>query len=289
MPTHTLALSLLLAAGLASAQTPKKAPPKAAPPVHSEAASSLNVTTGSDGEQIVEIRNIRYDVTGTNIPGRPGDERLLLRSTTRSKEVLGDIGMESAITLEAWPVGQDPRQKPLYSLNVAGADGRLVDNALLLVLRGLEEVAWWSAYKLGTGQHLFDTYVPLVSFSITQEVLTTRYAGLDRVGDDAKDPRLKAGNAVTVVTYASEDKVVREALVTCDEPRKAAMLRSFADSTQTLSLLEDSAQPTRTLRLYLNVNYPSPSNLGGTPHPGSQRRSGSGPRGAAEGHARQRF
>lgn len=226
--------------------------------MHSEAASSLNITTESDGEQIVEIRNVQYDVTGTNIPGRPTEERLLLRSTTRSKEVLGDIGMDSNIALEAWPVGQDPRQKPLYTLNVSGADGHPLDNALYMVLRGLDEVQWWSAYKLGSGQHLFDTYVPLVSFSITRDVMTTRNVGLDAPGDDTKDPRLKAPNVVTVITYASEDKVVREALVTCDDPRKAALLRSYADTTRTLSLVEDVAQPTRTLRLYFNVNYPSP-------------------------------
>jgi hypothetical protein len=226
--------------------------------LRAESTSSINVTTAADGEQTVEIRNVSYEVSGTAVPGRPADERLLLRDTTRSKQVVGDIGMESTVTLEAWPLGQDLRQKPLYSLTVTGADGHAVDNALFVVLRGLDETEWWSAYKLGSGQHLFDTYVPLVSFSISRETVTTRYVGLDAPGDDVKDARLKQPNVVAVITYASEDHVIREALLTCDDPQKATLLRSFADTTRTLSVLEDPSQPTRTLRLYFSVNYPSP-------------------------------
>jgi hypothetical protein len=192
------------------------------------------------------------------VPGRPRDERLLLRNTTHSKEVVGDIGMDSTVTLEAWPLGQDMRQKPLYNLTVAGADGRAVDNALFVVLRGLEETPWWSAYKLGSGQHLFDTYMPLVSFSISRETVEIRYVGLDAPGDDTKDTRLKQPSVVAVLTYASEDHVIREALLTCDDPQKAALLRSYADTTRTVSLLEDASQPTRTLKLYFSENYPSP-------------------------------
>lgn len=251
------ALALLLAAGLASAQP---APRKAAPPVHAESASTFNLTTAADGERTVEIRNISYTVSGTNVPGRPPEERLLLRSTQRSKEVLGDIGMEATVTLESWPVGQDPRQKPLYTLTVAAAEGHPVDNALFVVSRGLEETEWWSAYKLGSGQHLFDTYVPLVSFSISRETVTTRYVGLEVPPDDTKDARLKQPNVVAVLAYASEDRVIREALLTCDDPQRAALLRSYADSTRMLSVLEDARQPSRTLKLYFTQNYPSPPN-----------------------------
>ena len=59
--------------------------------------------------------------------------------------------------------------------------------------RGLEEVAWWSVYRLGTGQHLFDTYVPVVSFSISREIMELRYVGLEVPPDDASGP---AGSGV---------------------------------------------------------------------------------------------
>ena len=42
---------------------------------------------------------------------------------------------------------------------------------------------------------------------------------------------------VGVLTYASEDKVIREALITCDNPARAKLLRSYWDQTRTLSLL----------------------------------------------------
>jgi len=255
VPSSNFILPILLAAGVASAQPAKKA----VPPLHAESASTFNFRTGPDGQQTAEIRNVTYEVSGTNIPGRPAEERLLMRNTTRSSQVLGDIGMDSTVTLEAWPIGQDPRQKPLYTLSVPGGDGHAVDNALFVVQRSLDEDPWWSAYKLGSGQHLFDSYVPIVSFSILRETLTTRYVALDAPRDDTKDARLKQPNVVAVLTYASEDRVIREALITCDDPAKAVLLRSFADATRTIALLEDQSQPTRTLRLYFSMNYPSPA------------------------------
>jgi len=113
-------------------------------------------------------------VTGTNVPGLPPDDRLLLRKTISSKQVLGDIGMEATVTLDAWRLGDDPRHKPLYTLNTSGEGGNTKDTALFVVSRGLEEVEWRPVYKLGSGQHLFDTYVPLVGFSISREAGTTR-------------------------------------------------------------------------------------------------------------------
>ena len=261
MLSNTSALALLLAAGLASAQPPQK---KANPPWHAESASTVNFTTAADGEETLEIRNVSYedtgDVAGTLVPGRPPYERLLLRKTIRSKEILGDIGEEATVTLEAWRLGDDPRQKPLYTLTVPGGEGHPIENALFLVSRGLDETQWWSAYRLATGQHLFDTYVPLVSFSISRESMTTRYVGLEAPPDDTKDARLKQPNVVGVLTYASEDKVIREALVTCDDPKTAPLLRSYADTTRTVSLVEDAEQPSHTLKLHFAQNYPSPPN-----------------------------
>ena len=253
VPSRTFAF-VFVWSGLALAQPPKKSPP----PIRNESASSISFSTIETGQLSAEIRNVTYEVTGTAIPALPSEERLLLRNTTKSKEIIGDEGIESTLTLEAWPLGQDPRQKPLYSLTVEGADGKAVDNALYVVLRGLEETPWWTVYRLGSGQRMFDTYVPLLSFSISHDVLTTRYVGLDAPADDTKDARLKQPNVVAVVTYASESKVIREALVTCDDPRKAALLRSFADSSRTLTLVEDAYQTERTLRLLISVDYPSP-------------------------------
>ena len=224
------------------------------PPLHAQSASTIDFSSAANGSETVEIRNISHEVTGTQVPGRPSGERLLLRKTTHSKQVLGDIGLEATVTLEAWRLGEDPRQKPLYTLTVAGEDARTIDNALLAVSRGLEETEWWSVYKLGSGQHLFDTYVPLLSFSISRETVTTRYVGLEVPPDDTKDARLKQPNVVGVLIYASEDRLIREALVTCDDPKQAQLLRSYADTTRAVSWTEGA------LKLSFSQNYPSPPN-----------------------------
>ena len=224
------------------------------PPLHAQSASTIDFSSAADGSETVEIRNISHEVTGTQVPGRPPGERLLLRKTTHSKQVLGDIGLEATVTLEAWRLGEDPRQKPLYTLTVAGEDARTIDNAPLAVSRGLEETEWWSVYKLGSGQHLFDTYVPLLSFSISRETVTTRYVGLEVPPDDTKDARLKQPNVVGVLIYASEDRLIREALVTCDDPKQAQLLRSYADTTRAVSWTEGA------LKLSFSQNYPSPPN-----------------------------
>ena len=247
---------------------PGQLPPKPPPPIQSQASSSITATKSPDGSEVVEIRNVTYEVTGTAVPGRPGEERLLLRKTTHSKETLGDIGSESTITLEAWRFGDDPRQRPLYSINISGSDGHTMDNAIFVASRGLEEVDWLSIYKLGTGQHLFDTYVPLVSFSISKEFLTTRYVGLEVPPDDTKDSRLKQPNVVAVLSYASEDRVLREALITCDDPKQAAQMRSYADESRSVSEEETvparftpgskPGEPSRRLRVLFSDNYPSP-------------------------------
>ncbi|HTS48045.1 MAG TPA: hypothetical protein VMH05_08875 [Bryobacteraceae bacterium] len=241
-----------------------------AKPVQAQSSSSVSSRTEPDGSQIIEIRNITYELSDPVIPGHPRSDRLLLRKTTHSKETVGDIGVDATVTLEAWRFGDDLRGKPLYTISTSGTDGRTMDNAIFVVSRGLEEVEWWSVYRLGTGQHLFDTYVPLVSFSISKEFLTTRYVGLEVPPDDVRDARLKQPNVVGVLTYASEDRVIREALLTCDNSGRAAQFRSFADETRELSMVETAAagtaaakkprEPSRTLKLSFGESYPSPPN-----------------------------
>jgi hypothetical protein len=130
-----------------------------------------------------------------------------------------------------------------------------VDGALLVLLRGLEDTEWWSVYKLGTGQRLFDTYVPLLGFSIRRDIQTMRYVGFEDPPDDAPDARLKEPHVVGVLMYASAEHVLREALITSDEPKQAQMLRSFADANRSVTLVET---PARALKLSIGQNYPAP-------------------------------
>jgi hypothetical protein len=49
--------------------------------------------------------------------------------------------------------------------------------------------------------------------------------------------------------------LIREALITCDDPKQAALLRSFADVTRTLT---ESGETSPSLRLAFSQNFPSP-------------------------------
>jgi hypothetical protein len=161
-------------------------------------------------------------------------ERLVLRKTTQIKQVLGKVAKEATTTVAAWPLGAAFTQKPVYSITVYGTDPKTLNNEVLVMSRGQEDVEWWSIYKLGTGEHLFDTDVPLVQFPAKSDENVLRYVGIEVPPDDTVDTRLKAPNVVGVLTYASSDKVIREALLTADSPQNARLLRSFEDSMHTV-------------------------------------------------------
>ncbi len=232
------------------AQQPPRATPKAAL-LKTESPSTVSLTAKGD-EQTLEIHNVTYEVTGDYVPGRPQGKRLLLRQTTCSKQVLGDKGEEATTILEAWPLGVDLKQKPIYTVNVSGTGGRTLNGALFIADRGLEEVEWWSIYRLGTGQHMFDTYVPLVSFSISKQVMELRYVGLEVPPDDTSDARLKSPNVVAVLSYASEERVKWELLLTCDDPEQALILRSYWDTERTMSVTAE--RPPRALNIAFRSN-----------------------------------
>jgi len=215
------------------AQTSKK-------PFQAQASSTISYGV-QGGAETVQISNVWYETAA----------RLLLRKTTRTKETIGDKGIEATSTVEAWRLGVDLREKALYKIAVEGVDPRIVGGDLLTISRGLEETEWWSVYQLGSGAHLFDTYTPLQQASIARETLKPRYAGLDVPADDAKDARLKAPNVVGVLVYASGERVIREALITSDDPKRATILRSYADASRTLTFTPQN------VTVSISQNYPS--------------------------------
>ena len=215
-------------------------------PFQAKSASTISVA-GSK----LEITNVAYEVVSLQ------NKQFLLRKTTSSKAVLDEPGTDATTKLEAWPLGTSLTHKPLFTIQASGTDGRTVDGSLFVIDRRLEEVQWWSVYQLGTGRHLFDTYVPLVGFSISRETLDLRYLGLEIPPDDSPDQRLKQKNVVGVVTYASANGVLQEALFTCDDSQRAQLLRSYADSTRTLALTDEI--PPRAFKILISQNAPSPA------------------------------
>jgi hypothetical protein len=81
-----------------------------------------------------------------------------------------------------------------------------------------------------------------------------RYVGFEDPPDDAADARLKEPHVVGVLTYAAAEHILREVLITSDDPKQAQMLRSFADANRSVTLLEAS---TRALKISISQNYPS--------------------------------
>jgi hypothetical protein len=221
-------------------------------PFQARSASTVSYTVESGGETL-EIHNVAWQYTGTGVPGRPTDEHLLLRTTTHEKNFVGDIPEPGAVTLEAWPLGVDPNTKPLYSVQLEADAAHALDNCLWVIDRGYVDAPMWSIHRLGDGRHLFDTHVELVRFTVSRADGTPRYAGLDVPADDTPDARLKEPHVVAVVVYAAEDRVLREALITHDKPAEARQMRSFADETQQITLIET---PARRLKIAFSHNYP---------------------------------
>ncbi|MGA3257838.1 MAG: hypothetical protein ABSE35_03080 [Bryobacteraceae bacterium] len=226
-------------------------------PFQARAASTVTLTKVGDTEEL-DITNVTYEVTPTYVPGRPGAERLLLRQTCTSQAILEEPEWGATTVLEAWPLGASLSQKPIYTIKATGTGGRTVDGSLFVIERGTGELEWRSVYQLGTGQHLFDTYVPLVGFSISREALEMRYIGFEVPPDDVADARLKQPNVVGVITYASAEGKKHEALLTAATPKTAAELRSYSDATRTVSVVE-GATP-KGIRIFISHNAPSPAN-----------------------------
>ena len=226
-------------------------------PFQARAASTVALSKVGDTEEL-DITNVTYEVTPTYVPGRPGAERLLLRQTCTSQAILEEPEWGATTVLEAWPLGASLSQKPIYTIKATGTGGRTVDGSLFVIERGTGELEWRSVYQLGTGQHLFDTYVPLVGFSISREALEMRYIGFEVPPDDVADARLKQPNVVGVITYASAEGKKHEALLTAATPKTAAELRSYSDATRTVSLVEGA--PPKAIRIFISQNSPSPAN-----------------------------
>ena len=203
--------------------------------------SSYRYTAKGD-ERTIEITNVNYELTQYD---------LVTRTTTKIKQNLGDVGVEALTTIEAWKLGVDLKTKPVYTVRSPGTEAHIVDGEVFAISAGVEEVEWWSIYSVKTGAHLFETYVPLASVNINRESLTRRFVGLQILEDDkVKDPRV-----VAVVSYASAEKVIREAVITCDDIKLAAQLRSLADESRSMTAGTELGP---IVRIVFTQSFPAP-------------------------------
>ncbi|HTO85656.1 MAG TPA: hypothetical protein VMQ73_25780 [Methylomirabilota bacterium] len=252
-PLGAIGLILAVAAGARSVM---------ADPVTAQSSSTFSFGE-KDGSKTIEINNVTYDTTSSGVPGRPQGEQLVLRTTTHSKQNVDEEGGDFTVGVEAWPLGTDLATKPIYAVTLEGVGATVQDGNVILFDRGIEDVSWWSVYTLGSGTLLFDTYVPLLSFSLSRQVGEPRYVGLDVPPDDEADPKLKDPQIVGVLAYAAADHVIRRLLFTCSDTKRAAELRSYYDETRELSVSNATPaadNPRLTLRLAWSANFPSAPN-----------------------------
>jgi hypothetical protein len=262
-------LSLLLLAPVACAQALAKPATTEAPakPGAAQATSTFSYDVVDD-QQIIAITNVTYQALDPYFPDRKQSQRLVLRTTTRTKSVIDEIGIEGSVTVDAWPLGTGLDRPPLYSVKQEGVSVAVMNQSILVFDRAVEDVPWWSVYSLDKGQHLFDTYIPVTEFSISREYDTPRFVGFEVPPDDATDQRLREPHVIGVLAYAAAERVIRETLVTCDDPDRAAVYRSYADETRELVLQtgpmpvatkgKEYPEPTRTLQLTFSQSFPSP-------------------------------
>jgi hypothetical protein len=207
------------------------------------ADSSSKVSYGPKG---FEITNVRYSYE--NIPDRGRllsccDRYVLLRHTNWR---IGDdpdpsLPDKATATVEAWPIGVDPNTKPLYAIKADFSPGaKIVDGVLLVFQHGFRDYSDWSVYRLEDGRYLFKTSVEMFNFRVLSgapSMADERYVGFELPDENPPDPRLREPHVAGVLTYASADHVIREALLTSDDPDPVSKLDLVA-GLQSLSMIE---------------------------------------------------
>lgn len=156
----------------------------------------------------------------------PLQAQLVLRQTQTTRQTVGEKGMEASTVLEVF----GPKDKLIYTLKVEGVDGRVFHDELYVISRGLEDVEWWSVYRLADGKPLFDTHVPVVRAG-------NHYAGVDVPADG--DARLKNPRLIAVVAIANEAGAVRRIELLAEDAARARLLRSYWDVRRKLTVEND--------------------------------------------------
>jgi hypothetical protein len=120
-------------------------------------STSTFAYSDKDGERTVRIVNVEYRVTQIY---HPGEMWLVMRTTTRSTQILGDKGWEAKLTLEAWPMGANLASKPLYAVEMPGSEATLLGGELWQVLDATDpDVPVWSVLHVANGKQLLRSFV----------------------------------------------------------------------------------------------------------------------------------
>jgi hypothetical protein len=202
-------------------------------PFKAQSTSTINYAKEND-EWTVTTSNVNYEVSFYR--------ELIFRTSIR-KRVGEGPGMDGAVALEAWRFGDDIGGKPIYRIVVDGIGAVTKDRAIWVVDRYTEGRPRWSVYSLITGEFLLESAAELstVSTPTAGPHIPERYIGFQvpEHFDKGVDARLLEQHVVGLLTYARQEGVIREVLVTCDDPKRAGALHMLADQEWRPSVIED--------------------------------------------------
>jgi len=178
------------------------------------AESSFAVETLPESLVQTTVVNTTYRVTGTFIPGRPQEERFVIRQRIETVQVQDEKGSRSTVVrADVWRLGDDMAAPPLYTIEQPGADDARLFRAEYYVVLG-ENTDWpyapETAYRLADGTRMFEASAPWATLQVLGEGPPTRHgvfatANLEAVAARAAEP----GQAVGILTYATSGEVVQ--------------------------------------------------------------------------------
>ncbi len=224
--SRTRCLALCAAASIVALLTPVQAGEATRT---TSAPSTVSVETEGT---VVTVRrlNRRFDLAGPDIVGLNPEQRLLLRTEIETTEALGEKGMEGEVRVAAWPLDANPdAATPLFTIAASGSDGRVIDNDVYVVERGVDEFDWQSAYSLASGNKLFDATVPWLRAANGGYWNERRYVALAQVFDDADDAALHDDRAVALLSYVARDRMLDQLVIKAADVERARFLRSVVD------------------------------------------------------------
>lgn len=183
--------------------------------------------------------NVGFRMAMVPVPGEPRPRRLLLRLEVTDSDVFAAGRAEGRVRLDAWPLeGADDLKKPaLYTIVAPGRAAAVEEDGTLVVERGTRR----SIYALGSGSWLYDAESAVSSFSLEGE--RRRVVAVSSAEDD-----MPAG-AVAVLTYATNQTVLKRVLLTASDPTRARLLRNSVGLSRAVARFEDATRRTLDLPL----------------------------------------
>lgn len=207
---------------------------------HAFSGESVFGVRNIDGRMQARLVNVNFITALVAAPGQMRPRRLLLRLEVVNADVFAGTEGQGRVRLDAWAL-EDERSvlaPPLYTVIAPGRNGRLEDEALLMVEIGQRH----SAYSLSDGSWLYDADGPVAGFSQGQ----SRRMVAAAAADDEMPP-----GSVAVVSYASAQKVLKRVLISASDATRARLLRT------SISLIRPLVRNDEMGRRWLDLTLPA--------------------------------